>query len=205
MSDKRKLHHLYVRLRSFKTVYLVVAIVIFLGISLYSLRQNNLTALRLRDKVLKVDEQNGDVEAALKELRQYVYAHMNTDLASGPSAIRPPIQLKYRYERLVAAEKDKVSKQNEKIYTDAQADCEAKFPKGLSGSGRIPCIQDYVSKHGVAEQPIEDSLYKFDFVSPAWSLDVAGISLVITIFLVILLTVRIILNYWLRHQMNDHL
>jgi hypothetical protein len=205
MSQKRKLHHQLVRLRRLKAVYLVIGIVFFLGIGLYSLRQNNLTALRLRDKVLQVDEQNGDVEAALKDLRRYIYSHMNTDLASGPSAIKPPIQLKYRYERLLAAEKDRVSKQNEKMYTEAQAECEKRFPKGLSGSGRIPCIQDYVTKHGIAEQPIQDALYKFDFASPFWSPDIAGISLLIAAILTVLLITRLVLDRWLRNQMNDHL
>ncbi len=205
MSEKRKLHHLYVNLSRFKTGYLIVVIVVSLGVGLYSLRQNNMVALRLRDKVLKVDEQNGDVELALRELRQYVYSHMNTDLASGPSAIRPPVQLKYRYERLLAAEKDRVSKQNEKIYTDAQAFCEKRFPKGLSGSGRIPCIQDYVADRGVVEQPIQDSLYKFDFVSPRWSFDVAGICLMIATFFSIILIVRIMLGWWLKRELHDHL
>lgn len=205
MSEKRKLHHLYVALRRFNTIYLLIAIVLFLSIGLYSLRQNNLTALQLRDKVIAADEQNGDVETALRELRQFVYSHMNTDLASGPSAIRPPIQLKYRYERLLAAEKTRVSQQNEKIYTDAQATCEKQFPNGLSGSGRIPCIQDYVAKNGVTEQPIQDSLYKFDFVSPRWSADLAGISLLISGILIVLLLVRLILGWWLKDNLHNHL
>ncbi len=205
MANKRHLHHLHVKLAPFRIWYLVVLIVISAGTMAYALRQNNLTALRLRDKVLQTDEQNGDVEAALKSLREYVYAHMNTNLASGPSAIRPPIQLKYRYERLMSAEKERVSKQNEKIYTDAQATCESSYPKGLSGSGRIPCIQDYVSKHGVTEQPIEDSLYKFDFVSPRWSPDLAGWMEVATALLGAMLVLRLMSEVWLRKSLSNHM
>jgi hypothetical protein len=135
--------------------------------------------IRLRDAVYQADEKNGDVETSLRHLREHVYAHMNTDLAGGANAIRPPIQLKHRYERLVAAEKAKVSTDNSRIYSDAQVDCERRFPQGLSGSNRIPCIQEYVASKGVTEKPIPDALYKFDFVSPRWSPDWAGWSLVL--------------------------
>jgi hypothetical protein len=145
--------------------------------SVFGLRSNNLAALSLRDNVLKVDQQNGDVETALRQLRIYVYAHMNTDLTSGPNAIKPPIQLKYRYDRLVAIEKDRVSSVNAKVYNDAQTTCEQLFPHGLSGGGRVPCIQDYVTAHGAKEKTIVDALYKFDFASPVWSSDLAGWSL----------------------------
>lgn len=202
--NKRYLHHVHKRLSLLKVWYLLIAVIIFGGITLYALRQNNVQAIRLRDRVLQVDQVNGDVEAALKELREFVYSHMNADLAVGPSAIRPPIQLKYRYERLLAAEKERVSKENEKIYTNAQAICEKQFPVGLSGSGRIPCIQDYVAKQGVAERSIPDSLYKFDFTSPRWSSDLAGWGLVITFALSIILLVRLILDFWIKRRLSEH-
>lgn len=200
--NKRYLHHVHTRLSLLKVWYLTVTVVIAAGVSLYALRQNNIQALRLRDEVLRVDQADGDIETALKKLREFVYSHMNTDLAAGSSAIRPPIQLKYRYERLLAAEKERVSNENEKIYTDAQIICEKKFPVGLSGSGRIPCIQDYVAKQGVSEKPIPDSLYKFDFAPPRWSSDLAGWGIVITIALSVVLVVRLILDFWIKRQLS---
>ena len=179
----------------------VLAILVGTLVCIFALRTNNVTALRLRDDVLRADKENGDVEAALRTLREYTYVHMNTDLSSG--SIAQPIQLKYRYERLVQAEKDRVSKQNEKIYTTAQAECEKLFPKGLSGSGRIPCITDYVTKNGEKERSIPDSLYKFSFVSPRWSPDLAGWSLVITIVLIALFVIKLLIERWLRAELHD--
>ncbi len=179
----------------------LLAILVGTLVCIFALRTNNVTALRLRDDVLRADKENGDVEAALRTLREYTYAHMNTDLSSG--SIAQPIQLKYRYERLVQAEKDRVSKQNEKIYTTAQAECEKLFPKGLSGSGRIPCITDYVAKNGEKERSIPDSLYKFSFVSPRWSPDLAGWSLVVTSVLVALFVVKLLVERWLRAELHD--
>lgn len=159
-------------------VLLVLSLLCFV-LGVYGLRQNNLTMIRLRDKVYEADKNNSDVETPLRNLRAYVYAHMNTDLASGSNGIRPPLQLKYRYERLTQAEKDRVAAINAKIYTEGQRYCETLYPAdvSISGRARVPCIQNYVTQNGVKADSIPDSLYKFDFVSPSWSFDVAGWSL----------------------------
>src|SRR3989344_1028478 len=166
--NKRHVHHIWAKLRPVSYWYFLAAFLVSSVICVTALRNNNLTMIKLRDQVTQTDKDNGDIEAALKNLRRYVYSHMNTNLATG-SQVKPPIQLKYRYDRLVQAEKDKVAAANAQIYTDAQAHCEQLYPQSFSGGPRVPCIQDYVTSHGVAAQPIPDSLYKFDFVSPAWS------------------------------------
>lgn len=199
--NKRRMHHIWTRLRPVRPWYLLALCLACSVISITALRNNNLTMLRLRDEVIKADQQNGDTEAALRNLREYVHAHMNTDLASGPGAIRPPIQLKHRYERLVAAEKERVAATNGRIYTEAQAVCERQFPAGMSGAGRIPCIQQHVERHGVQEQPIPDDLYKFDFVSPTWSPDLAGWSLLAALLFGGLFLVRWVLERWFRHEL----
>lgn len=201
---KRKLHHLWATIRPLNSYYFLIAAAVFFTISLVALRQNNLTAIRLRDNVARVDEQNGDVEAALRELREHVYSHMNSNLAGGNTNIQQPVQLKFRYERLLAAEKSRVSEENERIYNDAQVDCERRFPAGLSGSSRIPCIEQYVSSRSAKEQIIPDGLYKFDFVSPMWSADLAGMSLLFALVFMILFAVRFILERWMKHKLSEH-
>ncbi len=183
-------------------VFLVIAIVSGI-ISVTALRNNNVTALKLRDKVIAADKNNTDVEKPLRDLREYIYAHMNTDLSVGEGAIKPPIQLKYRYERLVAAENERVGKENEKIYNDAQVECEKRFPKGLSGSGRIPCIKEYIEGHGIQEKTIPDNLYKFDFVSPKWSPDLAGWSLVVSSISFALFVIRFGMDRWVQTELRD--
>jgi hypothetical protein len=203
--DKKKIHHVWTQIRPISYWYFFAAFLISGIVFVFAYRKNNLTALKLRDNLLQVDKQNGDVEAALKELRQFTYAHMNAGLSGGANNIYPPIQLKYRYERLVQAEKDRVSAENAKIYNEAQNTCEKLYPQGLSGRGRIPCIQQYVDSHGVKEQPIPDALYKFDFVSPVWSSDIAGWSLVVSLVFLLLFIVRFGLGKWLKHSLAEHL
>lgn len=190
--DKRQLHHLWTKIRRIKIWYLVVLFVLSAIVAIFALRQNNLQMVELREAVYQADEQGGDVETALQNLRKHVYAHMNTDLAGGQNAVYPPIQLKYTYQRLQQAEKQRATQDSARIYTDAQNICERQFPTGFSGSGRIPCIQKYIAEHGSVEKSIPDALYKFSFISPSWSPDLAGFSVAIAGLLALLLIVRII-------------
>jgi hypothetical protein len=202
--DKRYLHHLFVRLRPINYWYFAALFLVSGSVAVYTLRQNNLTALRLRDKVLQADQENANVEGALQELREFTYSHMNSNLASD-TGIYPPIQLKYTYDRLVAAEQAKVESENKDVYSEAQAYCEASSPQGFSGSNRIACIQQYVDQHGGAAaepRPIPDALYKFDFVAPTWSPDVAGWSVLVALAALLLLITRLVAQWWLKSQLH---
>lgn len=199
--NKRHLHHVLKQIKRVSAWYFVAAIVITAGVAVYSLRQNNLNAIALRDEVLKVDKENGDIEKALRDLREYVYSHMNTELSS-PNGAYPPVQLKYRYERLMAAQKAS-QPNNGALATQAQAYCESQIPTGRS-LNRIECIENYMTTHGTTNsKPIPDSLYKFDFASPAWSPDLAGWSLVLLVFFVFLTIVRSLSVLWLKHNLHQ--
>jgi hypothetical protein len=185
-------------------LWLLLVIALVSGVvCVVAMRHNNLTALKLRDQVNQVDKDNGDVNAALKELREFIFDHMNTNLSSGPNAIKPPVQLKYRYERLLQQQQQAAAAQNAQIYSAAQAECEKEFPKGLSGSGRIPCVTNYITSHGVAQAPIDSSLYKFDFVSPLWTPDLAGWSLVLSSVAFALFVIRFGLERWIKAELRD--
>lgn len=197
-TTKKQLHHLWTRFRAVRPLHLVLAVVIMSGVSALALRANNQRMLELRQAVFVADERGGDVEATLRELRQHVYTHMNTNLASGSNAVYPPIQLKYTYERLLAEAQADAKAQNAQVYTEAQAYCEQQYPDSFSGGPRVPCIRDYVASHNVATPTIPDSLYKFDFVSPRWSPDLAGWSIVVTGLLIVALLVRLLVPVILR-------
>ncbi len=204
--NKRKLHHVWRGLQKLSYWYLLLAFLLWTGIAAGALRNNNLRAIQLRDNVLEVDKQNGDVEAALRELREFTYAHMNTNLASS-SSVYPPIQLKYRYERLVEAALKK-NQGSSTVYADAQAYCEKNFPESFYGAGRLPCIQQYIDSHPVKNAPppnVPDSLYKFDFVSPTWSPDLAGWSIVLAALCGFMFIVRFVLERWMRAKLRARL
>ncbi len=185
------------RHRSYK-VFLGLFI-ISLVFSVWALRHNNLTMIKLRDVVYAADKNGSDVTTPLNNLRAYVYGHMNTNLASGGNAIKPPVQLKYTYEKLVQAEQARVDAINSQIYTQAQLYCQAQNSTDFSGRNRVPCIQAYVSSHGGAKaKEIPTALYQFDFVSPTWTPDLAGWSLVATILLGLAFIVSLVTHYRTR-------
>jgi len=196
--DKRTLHHVWTRIRPLRTWYLFAAFLAFLAIHVAALRSNYEAMATYRDTVYRADKDGGDVEAALQKLRSYVGSHMNTNLDNG-NGVYPPIQLKYTYGRLVAAEQARVDTVNSKVYTDAQHHCEALYPGSFSGGPRVPCIEAYIKANGTSVQKIPDALYKFDFVTPAWSPDAAGWSRVFCAIFLLLAIVRFGLGRWLKN------
>ncbi|HEV2402990.1 MAG TPA: hypothetical protein VGS08_02195 [Candidatus Saccharimonadales bacterium] len=197
--DKRFLHHIWTRIRAIKTIYLASAFVLSAVICLSALRSNNLTMSRLRSEVYTADKNGGNVEAALQTLRTYVGAHMNTALTSGSNSVYPPIQLRYTYQRLLQTAQAQSEAQNGHVYTQAEYYCQQLNPVSFSGRTRVPCVENYVATHGVHLPSIPAALYEFDFVSPKWSPDLAGWSLLVTALLLLATVLRYGLGYWARH------
>lgn len=162
--------------------------------------------LELRDAVFTADEQNGDVEGALRDLREHVYSHMNTDLTAGENAIYPPIQLKFTYERLLDAEQAKLQSGNGDLYTQAQKHCERLHPDLFYGRDKLPCIRDYLDDHGaqvVETVDIPSELYKFDFASPSWTFDLAGWSFILAGLCGLLGLTRLTIEYAIRYKLSN--
>ena len=196
--NKRHWHHYWTKFRALKPWYLLVITLIFGVISVFALRSNNEHMVQLRQAVYSADQAGQGVDSALNNLRHYVYAHMNTQLASGPDAVYPPIQLKYTYDRLVTAESARVAAVNSQIYTDAQHYCEQQNSVDFSGRNRVPCITNYVNQNGAKAQPIPDALYKFSFASPIWSPDFAGWSLLATALSALLALLLWVSQRWFK-------
>lgn len=196
--DTRDLYHIRMKLRPIKPWYFLCIALITGTVCIVALRNDNLEMAQLRNAVYTADKNNGDVQKALQNLQVFVTSHMNTDVSGGPNAPYPPIQLQYTYDRAVQAAGTAASAANSQIYTDAQHYCEQQDPVDFSGRNRVPCIQEYVQSHGVALPNIPDSLYKFDFLSPVWSPDVAGWTLAATILSLLACVGLLIIKGWLR-------
>ena len=166
---------------------IIITMLFFLSLAtaVLALRHNNMRMVELRQAVYMADEQNGDVNTALNNLRQYIYGHMNTGLRSPNSGDEPPIQLVHRFNRAVEAEQARVAAVGgaNKIYVEAQKQCEQ---GGLPLTSRAQCMQDYITSHSPDAPQLNlppKELYTFDFVSPVWSPDLAGFSVLATVIL----------------------
>lgn len=201
---KRQLYYYWTRIQAVSYWYFLAGFIIFGSLFVYSFRQNNIKMIELRQAVFEADQQNKDLEGALFDLRSHVYGHMNTSLTSSDNAIRPPIQLKHQYERLVAVEQTRTDQANAALRAEAEAVCAQHFPVTANVTGREPCIQGIINERGISPRPIPKELYQFDFVSPVWSPDVAGFSLLLTGLFGILFVSRYGLELWLRRRLKKH-
>lgn len=200
--DKRHLHHYWRRFHWIRPWYFLIIAVVSTVICVFSLRANNEHMIVLRDAVYAADKNNGDVTTALKNLQSYVTTHMNTELSAGPNAVYPPIQLKYTYDRLVKQQSDQIAAANSQLYTEAQAYCEAQNHTDFSGHNRVPCIEQYVLSHTQQSVTISDALYKFAFVSPVWSADRAGWTMVAAGLSAILFVATFIIDLLLKRAVR---
>lgn len=195
--DARRLHHTWTYIRPVRPAYFVAAGAISLAVGIFGMRANYLHMEDLRSQVYQADKNNGDTQTALANLQRYVTAHMNTNLSSGNSSVYPPIQLKYSYERLQAAQ---LQSSNAAVYSDAQKYCEQQDSTDFSGRNRVPCIESYVESHGVTQKQIPESLYKFDFISPVWSPDAAGFGLLFAAIFFALALVIWLAGSWFKRR-----
>jgi hypothetical protein len=198
MFNKAQLHHFWTRIEPIKTLYLLVALVVSVTVCVTALRNNNLQMVKLRSVVYSADQNNGNVNGTLKTLQSYVVNHMNTNLSDGNGSVYPPIQLKYTYQRLQQAAESSANAAKTQIYTEAQTYCQTLDPTDFSGKNRVPCIENYVTTHPVSTPTIPTAMYEFDFVSPTWSPDLAGWSLLISALLFVATAVRFSLGFWLK-------
>src|SRR3954469_4688027 len=149
--NKRSMHHIWIKFRHIKPWYFLAIAVVSGVLCVFALRANNQHMIKLRTAVYAADEKGTDVQKPLKDLQAYVTSHMNTNLSSGTTAVYPPIQLKYTYERLIQAQGGQV--QSSQLYSEAQAYCERQNSSDFSGRNRVPCIEQYVQSHNPEHLP----------------------------------------------------
>lgn len=202
----KKLHHWFTRLRRIKTWQLIIAIILLGSLSAFFLRQNNLQMVELRNLVKQADEQNKDVDKALLNLQHYVTSHMNTDLGEG-------VALQNSYERAYTAAVNAAANSanpNAALYAQAEAQCQPVFQRTRSFPAYTQCAADILSKLAPGQDALSNlktpspDLYKFNYVSPLWSPDLAGVTVVLTLIATLMLIFRLVTYYVLRAILRAH-
>lgn len=164
-----------------------VAVVIVSLFAAGALRQNNLTMLRLREEVFNADKSGVGVEEALKNLRDHVSTHMNTELPR--LGDEKAIQLKYSYDRRVGDETKRFQDDTNALSEAAKSYCSS-FKNEFS---KVDCEQNYIKNNPVMPKAeIYAEEYSIEFVSPMFSFDLAGWLVIVSITLGISLIARIV-------------
>jgi hypothetical protein len=186
MASNKKRSEIYHFFKQFNLRLLVVLLLVFMALVVYGLRQNNLEMVRLKNQLMTADKNNGDVNGDLNKLRLFIYDHMNTTPSTN-NGVYPPIQLKYTYQRLLAqARVEATATVNQDQTIKASVYCHD-LGGGYTGAQLATCENWYVTTQPGAVTTIPPALYQFDFISPIWSPDLAGFSILISFGLLLTL------------------
>lgn len=210
--DKRKTRARIKRLSQIKTWQLVILILMSGFVSATFLRLNNVGMIERRDAVIDADI-SGDTAALnrrLYDLQRYVSSHMNAD----PGRIALDHSYQRDNQKKKAEKEQEIANQpNGDVYQKAEAVC---GPLARSQGWRWPdlrytnCLNQELAKYPEGKvlstefEPIPVETYYHTFISPLWSPDFAGWSVLITGALALIIVMRIIvliiLKAVIRHR-----
>lgn len=194
MADKRQVRRSIRQLQHLKTWQLLILLLLMGFVAATFLRLNNIGMLQRRTAVLQAD-QTGDqnaIKARLYELQRYVTAHMNANMGT--------IYLQGQYQRDSQRAIDVASNDgnpNGNIYKKAQDVCAPKFTH--YSYAYLQCTVNYLSQFSPANDPTSTvklpkaDAYRYSFISPLWSPDFAGISVLFCCLIVLIIVSRLII------------
>lgn len=212
MADKKRVKKNIKQLQRVKTWQLVSLLLLAVLVAATFLRLNNIGMLERRDAVYAADKA-GDSEILknrLYDLQRYVSAHMNAN----PDRIALEGQYQRDSEKAKArAEASGRSNPNGNVYQKAADVCD---PIGRAQGWRWPdpryiaCVDQELSKYPAATgmtsgiQLPDVNLYYHSFVSPIWSPDFAGWSVIICLVIATMIVARLIGLLVLRAMLRRH-
>lgn len=200
-----------------QTWKLVLILILLLFASAVFLRFDHIGMTERRDAVLQADEEGNDeaIRKSLDELKAYVRTHIVVNVISrnGVEEIvfgTGPFYLEQQYVRKAQEELARAEAQlndgdnpNGNIFKAAQDKCEALRVQYNWGFTKpfFDCIFEELAKYpaqeelaGVSEAMIPPTaLYRHDYVSPVWYPSWAGFSILISLLLFIVITIRFLI------------
>lgn len=204
--NKRHWANQLARLKRVKTWQLVIILLLLSLVAATFLRMNNLNMVARRDAVTAADKK-GDraaIQASLTDLQAYVSHHMNTDLGQGVY-----LTASYDRDRAAALAKAQSSKDEGAAYRQADQFCRQRFVGGVSSfrNDYVQCVINKTADLKTGQTPLklpQSQLYRYDFASPLWSPDLAGLFVAVCGLLVAIIVVRMVFMIVLRLLLRRH-
>jgi hypothetical protein len=206
VADRKQIKKTIKQLQRIKTWQLVILFILSCFLASTFLRLNNIGMVERRNAVISADAVGIDTITAdrLYDLQRYVTAHMNTDLGKGV-----PLESSYkRATQKVLEDASQSSNPNGNIYVKAQQTCAPQYTRWseayvqctVAALATYPAASNLIS--GVQFPPAAE--YYRVYVSPTWSPDFAGWSVVLCIVILLLIITRIISLIVLRLLLRRH-
>lgn len=205
MSDTRQIKHNIKVLQRVKTWQLLILLILVGFLAATFLRLNNIGMIQRRDAVLAADKA-GDTEAIqsrLYDLQRYSAAHMNSDT----SVFYLEQQYRRDAQKAVDAASD-TDNPNGNINAKAEAVCRPQYT--VWSTAYVQCFTDELSKYPPSPDPTQNvtlpstSLYRYSFISPLWSADFAGLSVLVCGIIILLIIMRLVSLGILRILVKRH-
>lgn len=206
MANKRQIKHGIEWLQTVKTWQLILVLIVMLFLTATLLRLNNVGMVQRRNAVMAADKHGeiNDIHARIYDLQRYAAAHMNADTNT--------FYLQGQYDR--DSEKALKDAQAANPGSNANAEAEAVCKPQFSGysSAYLQCFLRELEKRPTTEKLPEiktpsPALYQYNFVSPLWSPDFAGFSVLISLLITVAIVLRLIgigvLHLLLKHSFRD--
>ncbi len=191
--NKAKIHHWLSIVRRIKMWQLLILLVVFGALSVFLLRQNNLGMIDAREQVKQADADNKNIKESLINLQAYVTSHMNASLGDGVFLEKSYIR---DYQKQLEAAAN-ANNPNSALYAQVEKECHPLFVQG----GHVPytqCAHDKLSAISpgqdsfAAAAPPSVALYTYNFYSPQWSADPAGVAMLLALVVCTLIVLRIV-------------
>lgn len=206
VADKGRVRRSMKQLQRVKTWQLIILLILASFLAATFLRLNNIGMIERRTAVLSADDagDNNVTINRLYDLQRYVSAHMNADMGRG-------VYLEASYKRDVQAAYDRASDDsspNGNIYKKAQDVCAPKFTR--YSTAYVQCTTSELAKYPAATELVSDvSLPRADnylhvFISPLWSPDFAGWSVLLCVALLLMIIARFVSLLILRVILHYH-
>jgi HAMP domain-containing protein len=173
-----------------KTWVLLAVLVIFVALAAVFLRANNLGMIERRS-ALETADKTGDitkVQTAAKNLQNYVARHMNTETGQ--------IALQTLYDQAVQKTLDANRPQNVEMsdWQNVTNECRSALYTG-GYQAQEDCIKqkigDFAGADAAAPNP---ALYYVDYAPARWSLDAAGIFVLLSLLMLLVLLIRAVMT-----------
>lgn len=205
MADKRQVRKSIRQLQRVKTWQLLIVLVLLAFVAATFLRLNNIGMADRREAVLAADK-TGDVDAIqsrLYDLQRYTAEHMNASTG--------PFYLEQQYRRDAQKAVDAASSDNNpngNINAKAEAACRPLFT--VWSPAYVQCFTDELAKYPPSPDPAQNvrlpstELYRHNFLSPLWSPDFAGWSVLACVLILLMIAVRLVSLGILRWLLKRH-
>lgn len=196
VAEKRQVRRTIKQLQHVKTWQLFILLILMIFVAATFLRLNNIGMLQRRDAVLQADKAGDSavIQARLYDLQRYVTSHMNSDMGT--------IYLEDTYKRDTQSAIDSASggsNPNGNVFKKAQEVCAPKYAAlGHYSLAYQQCVIDQLNSYPSGAQltsnlqlPKADA-YRHSYVSPLWTPDFAGFSVLICILILLMIVGRFV-------------